>query len=46
MLTYPMAIVFVYPFVLMKKKNSSGYFFFFDRYVIGGAQKVHIDILN
>jgi|GEM_PF-437770 len=46
MLTYPLAIVFVYPFVLMKKKNSSGYFFFFDRYVIGGAQKVHIDILN
>ncbi len=46
MLSYPLALVFVYPFALLKKKNPTGYFFFFDRYVIGGAQKVHIDILN
>jgi len=44
--TYPVALVFVYPLVLLKPKNKSRYFFFFDRYVIGGAQKVHIDILN
>lgn len=46
MLTYPLALALVYPFALFKRKNESGYFFFLDRYVIGGAQKVHIDILN
>lgn len=45
-LTYPLALIFVLPLVLFKTKNKSKYFFFFDRYVIGGAQKVHIDILN
>lgn len=45
-LTYPIAFILVYPFALVKRKNKSGYFFFLDRYVIGGAQKVHIDILN
>lgn len=46
MLTYPLALIIVLPLVLFKTKNKSKYFFFFDRYVIGGAQKVHIDILN
>lgn len=45
-LTYPLALVFVFPIAVFKPKNNSKYFFFFDRYVIGGAQKVHIDILN
>lgn len=44
--SYPLAIIFVYPFVFFRKLNPSGYFFFFDRYVIGGAQKVHIDVLQ
>lgn len=44
-LTYVPALL-LYPFAWMKRKNSTGYFFFFDRYVIGGAQRVHIDILN
>ncbi|MBS1772553.1 MAG: glycosyltransferase family 4 protein [Bacteroidetes bacterium] len=30
----------------MRKKNPSGLFFFFDRYAIGGAQRVHLDILE
>lgn len=46
LLSYPIALVLVYPLVLFKRKSSDQYFFFFDRYVIGGAQKVHIDLLN
>lgn len=44
--TYPVAIIFVYPFVFLKKKNKSHLFFFFDRYAMGGAQRIFIDILN
>jgi glycosyltransferase involved in cell wall biosynthesis len=43
--TYPLALIFLYPLALLKKKNKSGLFFFFDRYSIGGAQKIHLDIL-
>jgi glycosyltransferase involved in cell wall biosynthesis len=45
-ISYPFAFIFIYPFALLKKKNPSGLFFFFDRYAIGGAQRIHIDILN
>ncbi|HYD19843.1 MAG TPA: glycosyltransferase [Flavipsychrobacter sp.] len=38
--------ILLYPFVFFKKKNEGELFFFFDRYVIGGAQKVHLDILE
>ncbi|MEO7306358.1 MAG: glycosyltransferase family 4 protein [Ferruginibacter sp.] len=31
---------------MLRKKNSSHLFFFFDRYALGGAQRVFIDILN
>jgi len=31
---------------MFKRRNRGKYFFFFDRYVIGGAERVHIDILN
>lgn len=44
--TYPVALVVVYPLFLLKKKNATGYFFFFDRYVIGGAQTVYLNLLN
>jgi len=44
--TYPVSLIFIYPFVLLKKKNNSHLFFFFDRYVIGGAQRIHLDILK
>lgn len=46
LLSYPIALIFVYPLVLFRRKSNDQYFFFFDRYVIGGAQKVHIDLLN
>jgi glycosyltransferase involved in cell wall biosynthesis len=39
-------MVFVYPFALIKKRHTGKLFFFFDRYVIGGAQRIHLDILN
>ncbi len=45
-LTYIPSLVVIYPFVLLKKKNRSHLFFFFDRYSIGGAQRVHLDILD
>lgn len=40
------SLLFVYPFALLKKKNRSELFFFFDRYSIGGAQRIHLDILE
>lgn len=44
--TYPISIILLYPLVLLRKKNPSSLFFFFDRYAIGGAQRVHLDILE
>lgn len=45
-ITYFPALLFIYPFALRKKKNKTGLFFFFDRYSIGGAQRIHLDILE
>ena len=44
--TYPVALLFIYPFALLKKKKQGNLFMLFDRYVIGGAQRIHLDILN
>jgi L-malate glycosyltransferase len=45
-IVYPFALLFVYPFVLLKRKQKCSLFFFFDRYAIGGAQRVYLDILE
>jgi glycosyltransferase involved in cell wall biosynthesis len=45
-ITYPLAWLILYPASLFKKKNAGHLFFFFDRYSIGGAQRVHLDILK
>ncbi len=45
-ITYFPSLFFIYPFARSKKKNPTGLFFFFDRYSIGGAQRVHLDILE
>lgn len=45
-LSYLPAFIFVFPFSLLRKKNKGQLFFFFDRYCIGGAQRVHLDILS
>jgi glycosyltransferase involved in cell wall biosynthesis len=45
-ITYPIALLLIYPFVLLRKKNPTHLFFFFDRYAIGGAQRIHLDILK
>lgn len=45
-ITYLLSFFFIYPIALLKKKNKSNLFFFFDRYVIGGAQRIHLDILK
>jgi glycosyltransferase involved in cell wall biosynthesis len=44
--TYPFCFVVLYPLAMLRKKNKSHLFFFFDRYSVGGAQKIHIDILH
>lgn len=44
--TYPFAFLLIYPFAFFKNKKKSAIFFFFDRYAIGGAQHVYLDILE
>ncbi len=44
--TYPIALVVLYPLALLKKRKPTRYFFLLDRYELGGAQRVHIDILQ
>jgi glycosyltransferase involved in cell wall biosynthesis len=39
------ALIFILPFAFIKRKNKGKLFFFYDRYAIGGAQRVHLDIL-
>lgn len=43
---YPFALVLIFPFAFIKGKKRSSIFFFFDRYAIGGAQRVYLDILE
>jgi L-malate glycosyltransferase len=45
-ISYLPAFLFLYPAALMRKKNPSGLFFFFDRFSLGGAQRIHLDILK
>lgn len=45
-ITYPFALIIFYPVIIWKKKNPTGLFFFLDRYAIGGAQRIHLDILE
>lgn len=44
--TYPIAFIFLFPISLLRRKTASGLFFFFDRYSIGGAQKIFLDVLK
>jgi glycosyltransferase involved in cell wall biosynthesis len=44
-ITYPVSLIFLYPIAVFNKSQSR-LFFFFDRYAIGGAQRVHLDILE
>lgn len=45
-ITWLPSLLFLYPLARMRKKSRTGLFFFFDRYAMGGAQRIHIDILN
>jgi glycosyltransferase involved in cell wall biosynthesis len=45
-ITYLPALLFLYPAALLRKKSPSGLFFFFDRFSMGGAQRIHLDILK
>ncbi len=45
-ITFPVACIFIYPFVLLKKKKQVRLFFFLDRYAIGGAQRIYLEVLQ
>ena len=45
-ITYLPSLIILYPLALFRKKSPSGIFFFFDRYAMGGAQRIHLDILK
>jgi glycosyltransferase involved in cell wall biosynthesis len=45
-ITYLPALLILYPLALLRKKSSNGLFFFLDRYSLGGAQRIHLDILR
>src|SRR4249919_3691079 len=45
-ITYFPALLILYPAALFRKKSPSGLFFFFDRFSMGGAQRIHLDILK
>lgn len=45
-ITYPLSQLIFFPFIAFKKTNGSHLFFFFDRYALGGAQRVYLDILE
>ncbi len=45
-ITYLPSMIILYPLALFRKKSPSGIFFFFDRYAMGGAQRIHLDILK
>ena len=44
-LTYLPALIFILPFAIFSKKSKGNIFLFLDRYTIGGAQRVYLDIL-
>ena len=45
-ITYLPSLFLLYPFAVLRKKQKGNLFFFFDRYSLGGAQRVHLDILK
>lgn len=45
-ITYPICFIIFFPIIYLQRKKRTSLFFFFDRYAIGGAQKVHLDILE
>ena len=45
-ITYIPSVLFLFPLSLLRKKSTTGLFFFFDRFAMGGAQRIHLDILK
>jgi glycosyltransferase involved in cell wall biosynthesis len=45
-ITYLPSLIIMLPLAMLKKKSRTGLFFFFDRYAMGGAQRIHLDILK
>jgi L-malate glycosyltransferase len=45
-ITYLPSLIILYPLARLRKKSKTGLFFFFDRFSLGGAQRIHLDILK
>lgn len=45
-ITWLPSLILLYPLARLRKKLDARHVFLLDRYVLGGAQRVHIDILN
>ncbi len=45
-ITYLPSLIVLYPMAFLRSKSKSGLFFFFDRFAMGGAQRIHLDILK
>ncbi|HEY4936813.1 MAG TPA: glycosyltransferase family 4 protein [Puia sp.] len=45
-ITYLPSLIILFPLAFFRNKSGSGRFFFFDRYSLGGAQRIHLDILK
>jgi glycosyltransferase involved in cell wall biosynthesis len=45
-ITYLPSLIILYPLAKLRKKSVTGLFFFFDRFSMGGAQRIHLDILK
>lgn len=45
-ISYVPALFLMWPLALLRKKNRGHLFFFFDRTALGGAQRIHLDLLK
>lgn len=45
-ISYLPSLLFIYPFACFRKKSDARLVFLFDRYAIGGAQRIYLDVLK
>lgn len=45
-LAYLPSLLLMWPLAQLRKKNKGRLFFFFDRFALGGSQRIHLDVLR